>query len=136
MHLETLDVLFFRFLNQAKDAIESGEIEVARLLPHLPIPLLGLLGLAILFTGLARRAHGWPHLGASLVFLSGYAGLAAGFFPYIVPYDLTFRQAASAENALGFMLVGTSVILPVILGYTVWVYWLFRGKVTADAGYH
>jgi cytochrome d ubiquinol oxidase subunit II len=71
-----------------------------------------------------------------LIFLSGYAGLAVGFFPYIVPYAVTFRQAASAENALGFMLVGTSVILPLILGYTAWVYWLFRGKVTHDAGYH
>lgn len=105
-------------------------------LPHLPIPLLGLIGLAILAVGLSRRSHGWPHLGASLLFLSGYVGLAAGFFPDIVPYDMTFRQAANRDNALGLMLVGVAILLPVILGYTIWVYWLFRGKVTADAGYH
>ena len=66
----------------------------------------------------------------------GYIGLAAGFFPNIVPYDMTFRQAASQDNALGLMLVGVGILLPVILGYTIWVYWLFRGKVTPDAGYH
>ncbi|WP_374656432.1 cytochrome d ubiquinol oxidase subunit II [Phenylobacterium sp.] len=105
-------------------------------LPHLPIPLVGIGGLVVLAIGLARRSHGWPHVGASLVFLSGYAGLAAGFFPNIVPYDMTFRQAANQDNALALMLVGVAILLPVILGYTAWVYWLFRGKVTSDAGYH
>jgi cytochrome d ubiquinol oxidase subunit II len=105
-------------------------------LPHLPIPLVGIAGLVVLAIGLARRSHGWPHVGASLVFLSGYAGLAAGFFPNIVPYDMTFRQAANQDNALALMLVGVAILLPVILGYTAWVYWLFRGKVTSDAGYH
>jgi cytochrome d ubiquinol oxidase subunit II len=110
--------------------------DLNHLAPLLPIPLLGMAGLAVLFLGLARRKHGWPHVGATLVFLSGYAGLAAGFFPNIVPYDMTFREAASQDNALAFMLVGVAILLPVILGYTVWVYWLFRGKVTPDAGYH
>ena len=105
-------------------------------LPHLPIPLVGIGGLVVLAIGLARRSHGWPHVGASLVFLSGYAGLAAGFFPNIVPYDMTFRQAANQDNALALMLVGVAILVPVILGYTAWVYWLFRGKVTSDAGYH
>lgn len=132
----SLATLFVHPRIAARWGFADGALDLAELAPKLPIPLLGLAGLAILFAGLARRSHGWPHLGATLIFLSGYAGLAAGFFPYIVPYAVTFRQAASAENALGFMLVGTSVILPVILGYTVWVYWLFRGKVTHDAGYH
>ena len=92
--------------------------------------------LVVLAIGLARRSHGWPHLGATLVFLSGYIGLAAGFFPDIVPYDMTFRQAANQDNALALMLVGVAILLPVILGYTAWVYWVFRGKVSADAGYH
>jgi len=110
--------------------------DFAAFLPHLPIPLLGLAGLVVLAIGLARRSHGWPHLGATLVFLSGYIGLAAGFFPDIVPYDMTFRQAANQDNALALMLVGVAILLPVILGYTAWVYWVFRGKVSADAGYH
>jgi cytochrome d ubiquinol oxidase subunit II len=115
---------------------EGGAFNMGRFAPHLPIPLLGLAGLAVVLIGLSRRSHGWPFVGALLVFLSGYAGLAASFFPNIVPYDMTFRQAANADNALAFMLVGVAIILPVILAYTVWVYWLFRGKVTAGAGYH
>jgi len=114
----------------------DGAFDLAAFLPRLPIPLLGLAGLAVVAVALRRKSHGWPHVGATLVFLSGYAGLAAGFFPHIVPYDMTFRQAANQDNALALMLGGVAILLPVILGYTVWVYWLFRGKVTPDAGYH
>jgi cytochrome d ubiquinol oxidase subunit II len=110
--------------------------DLARLAPRLPIPLLGLAGLGLIGGGLRARAHVTPFLGAWLVFLSGYLGLAVGFFPNIVPYGLNFRAAASADNALGLMLVGVVILLPAILGYTVWVYWLFRGKVGSDAGYH
>jgi cytochrome d ubiquinol oxidase subunit II len=53
-----------------------------------------------------------------------------------VPYDLSIHQAAAAPNAQGLLLVGAVVMLPIILGYTAYVYWVFRGKVTADAGYH
>ncbi|CAN5539287.1 cytochrome d ubiquinol oxidase subunit II [soil metagenome] len=115
----------------------TGEaFDLSTFLPLSPIPLLGLAGLAIVTVGLSRKSHGWPFAGALLVFLSGYAGLAAGFFPNIVPYGMTFRQAANAENALAFMLWVTAFVLPAILAYSIWVYWIFRGKVTADAGYH
>jgi cytochrome d ubiquinol oxidase subunit II len=110
--------------------------DVPRILRMLPVPLLGALGLSVIWVGLKRRQHGWPHIGAVLVFLSGYLGLAVGFFPYVVPYALTFRDAASADNALGLMLVGVVILLPVVLGYTGFVYWLFRGKVEPGAGYH
>ena len=104
--------------------------------PLLLIPLLGLIGLAIVFVMGRRGSHRWPFVGALLVFLSGYLGLAAGFAPYVVPYALDFRQAAAPDNALGLMLVGTSVILPLILLYTAWVYFIFRGKIDEEAGYH
>ena len=114
----------------------AGGFEASVFLVHLPIPLLGLAGLAIVAWGLGKRSHHAPFLGALLVFLSGYIGLAAGFFPNIIPYDVTFRMAANEDGALGFMLWGVGILLPVILGYTAWVYWIFRGKVAADAGYH
>jgi cytochrome d ubiquinol oxidase subunit II len=119
----------------ARWGFEGGAFDFAALLPLSPIPLLGLVGLAVTAWGL-RRGHGRALIGAYLVFLSGYAGLAVGFFPSIVPYDMDFREAANADNALGLMLGGVAVLLPAILGYTVWVYWLFRGKVGAHAGYH
>ena len=110
--------------------------EIARLARLAPIPILGAAGLAILAAGLIRGSHGWPFVGAVLVFLSGYLGLAASFFPYVAPYGLTFRDAANDPGALGLLFGGLVFILPVILGYTVWVYWVFRGKTSADAGYH
>ena len=114
---------------------EAGAFDLATLLPLLPIPLLGLVGLGLVAWGLRRR-QATALIGAYLVFLSGYIGLAVGFFPNIVPYDMSFRQAANADNALALMLVGVAILLPVILGYTVWVYWLFRGKIGGHAGYH
>ncbi|TAJ71042.1 MAG: cytochrome d ubiquinol oxidase subunit II [Phenylobacterium sp.] len=115
---------------------DGDAFNLATLGPLLPIPLLGLVGLAVVAVGLRRAHQATSLIGAYLVFLSGYVGLAVGFFPNIVPYDLSFRQAANADNALGLMLVGVAILLPAIIGYTVWVYWLFRGKVGGDAGYH
>jgi cytochrome d ubiquinol oxidase subunit II len=116
--------------------IEGGAFDAARFASLSPIPLLGAAGLALTAFGLLRGSHGLPFLGATLTFLSGYLGLAVGFFPYVAPYALTYEEAASAPNSLALMLVGVGIMLPVILGYTVWVYWLFRGKVAHDAGYH
>ncbi|MFN3857248.1 MAG: cytochrome d ubiquinol oxidase subunit II [Caulobacter sp.] len=120
----------------ARWGFEGGGFDLATLAPLLPIPLLGAVGLGVIVVGLMRGKHLAPFVGAVLVFLSGYIGLAVGFFPNIVPYDVTFRMAANRDNALGLMLVGVAILLPVILGYTAWVYWIFRGKVAADAGYH
>ena len=121
----------------ARWGVEANVIDVDRFLPLAPIPLLGLIGLAVLVTGLHRGTHHHrPFIGALLFYVSGYLGLAAGFAPFVVPYALTYRQAAAADNALALMLAGTVVVLPLILGYTAWVYWIFRGKVTPDAGYH
>ena len=114
----------------------EGHIVWARMLALSPIPLLGAAGFAVIALGLKRRSHGWPYAGAALVFLSGYLGLAAGFFPYVAPYALTFRQAASTDSALGLMLGGLAIVAPLIVGYTIWAYWVFRGKVGSDAGYH
>jgi len=115
---------------------EGGGFDLARLGPRLVVPAIGAAGLGLVALGLARNAHRVPFVGAALLFLSGYLGLAVSFFPYVAPYSLTLWQAASADNALGLMLGGVAILLPLILGYTVWVYWLFRGKVGADAGYH
>ncbi|NJC41597.1 cytochrome d ubiquinol oxidase subunit II [Brevundimonas alba] len=118
------------------DLSEGFAVDWSTLAPLLLIPALGLAGL-LLVVGMARRgSHRWPFFGSLLVFLSGYLGLAASFMPTIVPYDIGFRQAAAPDNALGLMLVGTSVILPLILAYTAWVYWVFRGKMTEETGYH
>ena len=114
----------------------AGHIDWSRAVKLAPAPLLGLAGLIAIALGLRAKSHGWPFGGAVMVFLAGYLGLAADVFPYVVPYAITYRQAASAPNALALMLGGVVIMLPLILGYTAVVYWLFRGKVSADAGYH
>ena len=53
-----------------------------------------------------------------------------------MPYELSFTDAAAAPNAQALLLVGAVIMLPIILAYTAYVYWIFRGKVAADAGYH
>jgi len=118
------------------DTSAAMAIDWAALAPLLAIPALGLAGFGVVVVMARRGSHHWPFVGALLVFLSGYIGLAASFMPYVVPYAFDFRQAAAPENALGLMLVGTVLILPAILGYTAWVYWVFRGKVDTESGYH
>ena len=96
----------------------------------------GAVGLALVWLGLRRGSHFLPFAGALVVFLSGYLGLAASVFPAIVPYGVSFRDAANTPGAVAFVLVGVAVMLPLVLGYTAFVYWLFRGKVASDAGHH
>ena len=114
----------------------TGGIDMAMFAPRALIPLIGVAGLAMIFLGARKGSHGWPFIGALTVFLSGYLGLAISFAPYVVPYAVNFRQGAAPDNALGLMLWGTAVILPTILAYTAWVYWVFRGKMTPETGYH
>jgi cytochrome bd ubiquinol oxidase subunit II len=77
-----------------------------------------------------------PYLLAVGLFLVGYVGLAVSLFPYIVPFAMTPADAAAADNALALMLYGALAMLPIILAYTAYVYWIFRAKVGDDAAYH
>ena len=112
------------------------DVDWGRLMLWSPIPLL----VALAFWQLARALRGasvyGPYLWAVAIMLLGYTGLIVGIYPYVVPYSLTFEQAAAAPNAQGLLLVGAVIFLPVILGYTGYVYWVFRGKVAADSSYH
>jgi cytochrome d ubiquinol oxidase subunit II len=111
-------------------------IDWPTLLPLTPIPVLVALVFWRLSSGLRGNATYAPYLWTVALFLLGYVGLLIGIFPYLVPYDLSIHDAAAAANAQGLLLVGALVMLPIILGYTAYVYWIFRGKVSADAGYH
>jgi cytochrome d ubiquinol oxidase subunit II len=77
-----------------------------------------------------------PFLATIALFLLGYLGLLISNFPYIVPPSLTIWQAAAAPPTHVFMLMGTLVMLPIIFGYTIFVYWIFAGKLREGEGYH
>jgi cytochrome d ubiquinol oxidase subunit II len=85
---------------------------------------------------LGSRAEVQPFAGAIALFVLSYLGIAISLFPMIVPYHFTLWEAASSDRTQAFLLVGTLVLLPVILMYTGWSYWVFRGKVRGDIGYH
>jgi cytochrome d ubiquinol oxidase subunit II len=102
-----------------------------------PVPLLVAAATFALLRSLRKPRHdAVPFvLALCLVFL-GYSGLGISLWPYIVPYALTIRDAAGPPQSLGFALVGALLIIPVILMYTVWSYYVFRGKVRRGEGYH
>jgi len=101
-----------------------------------PIPI---VTAAAAFTGwrwLERGPDAGPFLAAIALFLLGYLGLAISTFPYLVPPTVTVWDAAAVPASQIFMLLGTLFLLPIILGYTAFLYWLFRGKVRPGEGYH
>jgi cytochrome d ubiquinol oxidase subunit II len=69
------------------------------------------------------------------LFALGLVGLGISLYPYVVPRALTIWDAAAPARSLGFMLVGAAVMVPIILAYTGYAYWVFRGK-TGHEGYH
>jgi cytochrome d ubiquinol oxidase subunit II len=77
-----------------------------------------------------------PFIAAILLFLLSYLGVAISLWPMIVPYQFTMWEAAASPSTQGFLLVGTLFLLPVILMYSGWSYWVFRGMARTDIGYH
>lgn len=97
-----------------------------------PIPMItGVLFIA-LWKSLGKHIEGKsdhkPFLLSLAIFFMGYVGLGISLWPNVVPYDVTLAQAAAAPESLSLMLVGVAIMLPVILGYTAWCYYIFRGK--------
>ncbi|TAA60773.1 MULTISPECIES: cytochrome d ubiquinol oxidase subunit II [unclassified Shinella] len=106
------------------------------LLFSLLVPLLVLGCFALLVQGLRTGHDSRPFIAALGLFVLGFAGIGISFYPYIVPTALTIWQAAAPEESLAFLLVGALVLIPMILGYTAYAYWVFRGKVDPEEGYH
>jgi cytochrome bd ubiquinol oxidase subunit II len=101
-----------------------------------PIPVITALIVAGEWLALGRRHDLAPFLGAIGLFLMSFIGIAISLWPMIVPYHYTLEQAASSASTQAFLLIGTLFLLPIVLMYTAWSYWVFRGKVGATAGYH
>ena len=102
----------------------------------LPVPLLVVLCSWGIVRAIKREAHYSPFLLTLALIFLGFSGLGISIWPNIVPPSITIWQAASPASSQAFMLVGGLLIIPVILGYTFWSYYVFRGKIKADEGYH
>jgi cytochrome d ubiquinol oxidase subunit II len=101
-----------------------------------PVPIAVAAVAVLLMRSLANKDDYRPFLLSLALFALSYAGLGISMYPYIVPQSITIWQAASPPSSQIFMLIGVSVLIPLILGYTGWAYWVFRGKVKSGAGYH
>ena len=99
-----------------------------------PVPIAVAIITVLLLRALANKRDSQPFPLVLALFALSYAGLGISMYPYIVPQSITIWQAASPENSQFFMLVGVAILIPLILGYTGWAYWVFRGKVRG--GYH
>ncbi|HEY2870684.1 MAG TPA: cytochrome d ubiquinol oxidase subunit II [Reyranella sp.] len=99
------------------------------------IPLLVVIASVGFFFALRHRRSYWPFLIALALFALGLIGLGISLYPYVVPRSITIWDAAAPTQSLIFMLVGAAIMVPIILAYTGYAYWVFRGK-TADEGYH
>jgi cytochrome d ubiquinol oxidase subunit II len=100
-----------------------------------PVPLIVAILAWSFYRSIVARRETWPFAIAILFFLASYAGLGISLFPYVVPRSITIWQAAAPDRSLAFLLVGTAILVPIILVYTGYAYWVFRGKVDASHGY-
>lgn len=104
----------------------------------LPIPVITAILFIALWKSIGNReskGHALPFLCALGIFFMGYVGLAVSLWPHIVPFGVTVWDAAAAPESLSIMLVGVALMLPVILAYTGWCYYIFRGKTDDSHSY-
>ena len=89
----------------------------------------------LLWRDLHRNHENRPFFLVQGVFLMNYIGLGVSMWPWLVPFEVTFRQAAAAPESQSLLIVGTVILLPVILCYTAYCYYIFRGKSSHDIHY-
>ena len=102
-----------------------------------PVPIMVALIAFMMFRSLNVHRHEYrPFVLALALFFLCFTGLGVSMFPYIIPTELTIVEAATPFYSQIFMFVGACVLIPIILAYTGYAYWVFRGKIDPDAGYH
>lgn len=84
---------------------------------------------------LRKRSEASPFFGSIVLFVMAYLGVLISMWPYAVPHTYTFWDASSDPGSQLFLLLGFLFLLPIIIGYTTWNYWIFRGKIRPGAGY-
>jgi cytochrome d ubiquinol oxidase subunit II len=101
-----------------------------------PVPVVTALTAFLAWRWIETGREVPPFLATIALFLLGFLGLVISNFPYLVPPSLTIWDTAAAPASQIFMLLGTLLLLPIVLGYIGFIYWLFRGKVREGESYH
>lgn len=93
-----------------------------------PLPLLTAGGIISLLIALLRKQEIAPFVLSILLFSLGYVGLIVSLWPWIVPYQISLWKGAADPRSLSLLLIGITLFLPFVLGYTIYIYYVFRGK--------
>jgi cytochrome d ubiquinol oxidase subunit II len=101
-----------------------------------PVPIITAALIWFEWRSFSSKSDYAPFFGALALVVMSYLGIAISLWPMIVPGRFTLDEAAASQSTQAFLLVGTLFLLPIILLYTAWSYWVFRGKVRGDIGYH
>lgn len=101
-----------------------------------PVPFFTIAATCLLLKLVKKSSHAGPFITALFILFMGYTGLAISMWPYIIPPFITIWDASAPVQSLSFLLVGTLIIIPIILVYTAWSYYVFKGKVKIGEGYH
>jgi cytochrome bd ubiquinol oxidase subunit II len=101
-----------------------------------PVPLVTAAVAWWHWRALGRGAEVLPFVLTMVLFLLSFLGLGISLWPNLIPPDISIWEAAAPPETQSFVLIGTVILLPVVLGYTAVTYYVFRGKVRAGAGYH
>jgi cytochrome d ubiquinol oxidase subunit II len=101
-----------------------------------PVPILVVASAVLLLRSLVMQHHVAPFVFTLALIFLGYSGLGISVWPNVVPPNISIWQAAAPPQSQGFALIGALLIIPIILMYTIWSYYVFRGKVRAGEGYH
>ena len=131
--------LFLVIVSISMPAINADVRDLWFSLPNffflLPVPLVTAVFFIMIWRDLHKGKEYRPFFLSIGIFLMGYLGLGISLWPWLVPFAVTFRKAAAAPESQSLLLVGTVVMLPVVLGYTAYCYYLFRGKASHEAHY-
>jgi cytochrome bd ubiquinol oxidase subunit II len=140
-HYAVLGVIAFILLISVWTPIENARIAsrwfgFPQSFVFSPVPVLTLLLAYTLWSSLKKGREVVPFLCSIGLFFLAFTGLVISLWPFIAPPSVTLWDASAAPLSHQFLLIGTMFLLPVIVIYVIWSYWVFRGKVRGDMGYH
>ncbi|CAM2764507.1 cytochrome d ubiquinol oxidase subunit II [Legionella worsleiensis] len=99
-----------------------------------PLPLLALFAVFKIWQSLDNGNEYKPFIYSIVLFLCAYIGIGISVYPYLIPHQITLWEAAAPDSTLVFILIGVIIMLPILLAYTLYAYYLFRGK--SGENYH
>ena len=102
------------------------------------VPLLTMLAIANVPRSIHKGRTGWAFVSSSAAVLGLFALVGLGMYPTLAratdpARSLTIANSASSSSTLGIMLIIALIGIPLVLSYTVSIYWVFRGKVRLDS---